>query len=185
MLLTVVVAAWAVSEIVLGVARRATRRSASVRDRGSLALLWVVVGVGVTSGVFLQFVDVGRMTASPGALRSLALALLAAGLIVRWSAILTLRRFFNTNVAIQDGHKIVRSGPYRVIRHPSYSGLLLAFAGLGVAFGSWPSLAAVTLPITAAVLYRISVEERALVEAFGEQYIDYRATTKRLVPWVY
>ena len=125
------------------------------------------------------------MMLSPGTSRLVGLGLLVLGLVVRWSAILTLGRFFNTKVAIQVGHRIVRSGLYRSVRHPSYSGLLLAFAGLGIALGSWLSLGAVLIPVAAAVVYRIRVEEGALVETFGEQYIDYCQTTKRLIPWVY
>jgi len=185
MLLTVLLIAWPISEIVLAAARRGKQRSAKVSDRGSLVLLWVVIGVSVTSGAYLQFVELGRIALSPSTLRLVALVLLVLGLVVRWSAILTLGRLFSTNVAIQVGHRIVRSGLYRSIRHPSYSGLLLALAGLGVAFGSWLSLATVLVPVVAAVLYRIHVEERALVETFGDQYVDYRETTKRLIPWTY
>ena len=185
MLLTVLLVAWLISEVVLGVARRVKQGSARVSDRGSLLLLWVVIGISVASGGCLQFVELGRMTLSPGTSRLVALGLIVLGLVVRWSAILTLGRFFNTSVAIQVGHRIVRSGLYRSVRHPSYSGLLLAFAGLGVAFRSWLSLAAVLIPVVAAVVYRIHVEEGALLETFGEQYVDYCQTTRRLIPWVY
>ncbi len=185
MLLTVLVAAWLISEIVLGAARRARQVSARVSDRGSLVLLWVVISISVISGAYLRFVELGRITLSPGALRLVALGLIVLGLVLRWSAILTLGRFFNTKVVIQVGHRIVRSGLYRGVRHPSYGGLLLAFAGLGIAFGSWLSFAAVLIPVAAAVVYRIHVEEDALVETFGEQYVDYCQTTKRLIPWVY
>ncbi len=185
MLLIVLLAAWLISEVVLGVARRAKQVYARVSDRGSLVLLWVVISISVTSGACLQFVELGRMRLSPGTSRLVGLGLIVLGLVVRWSAILTLGRFFNTKVAIQVGHRIVRRGLYRSVRHPSYSGLLLAFAGLGVAFGNWLSFAAVLIPVVVAVVYRMEVEEGALVDTFGEQYVDYCQTTKRLIPWVY
>ncbi|MEJ2720876.1 MAG: isoprenylcysteine carboxylmethyltransferase family protein [bacterium] len=169
----------------MGLLRRARRSGATVHDRGSFAALWVAIGAGVTAGAYLQFAAWGRMPAAADRLRTAGFGLLVAGLIVRWAAILTLGRLFTTNVAIQTGHRIVRTGLYRRVRHPAYSGLLLAFAGLGVAFGSWLSLAAVMVPITAAVLYRIHVEERALIGAFGEEYREYCNRTKRLVPGVY
>jgi protein-S-isoprenylcysteine O-methyltransferase Ste14 len=71
------------------------------------------------------------------------------------------------------------------LRHPSYAGLLLAFLGFGLATADWVSLAAVWLPVLAAVLYRIRVEERLLVESFGDEYRDYARATKRLVPGLF
>jgi protein-S-isoprenylcysteine O-methyltransferase Ste14 len=185
MLLRVLIIVWPISEIALGVVKRSKPGAAKTRDRGSMALLWVVIAVSVTCGVLLQFVASGRMTGPVLLEESVASALLVCGLVIRWSAIITLGRFFNTNVTIHDGHRIIRTGLYRRVRHPSYSGLLLAFAGLGVAFGNWLSLAVVLIPIFAAVLYRIRVEEEALVEAFGQEYRDYRETSYRLIPWIY
>jgi protein-S-isoprenylcysteine O-methyltransferase len=184
-MLNLLIAIWPISEIVLGVVRRGSSRSTTVRDRGSAALLWSVIAVGVTAGFLLQFEESGRMTASPDRRLPLALGLLVAGLAIRWVAILTLGRLFNTTVAIHADHTIVRRGLYRWVRHPSYTGLLLAFIGLGVSFGNWFSLAAVVVPIAAALLYRIRVEERALLDTFGRDYSEYVAATKRLVPWVY
>jgi len=89
------------------------------------------------------------------------------------------------NVAIHAEQRIVRHGPYRCVRHPSYTGLLLAFVGLGLSFGSSLSLAAVVVPITGAMLCRIRVEEEALVNALGEQYASCATGTKRLIPGIY
>ncbi len=111
--------------------------------------------------------------------------MLAVGVVMRGIAIVTLGRLFSSRVAIQSGHRIIRNGLYRYMRHPSYTGLLLAFFGLAVHWRSWASLIVVVAPITAAVLYRIKVEEAALVEALGSEYADYAAATKRLVPGVY
>ena len=183
--MNLLVALWFVSEVVMGLVKRARRGSSSVHDRGSFAALWITIGVGVTGGVVLQFVAWARMPASRERLEVVGFGMLVAGLIVRWIAILTLGRLFTTNVAIQTGHRVVRTGLYRRVRHPAYSGLLLAFAGLGVAFASWLSLAVIMIPISAAVLYRIHVEERALIGAFGEEYREYCNRTKQLVPGIY
>jgi len=80
---------------------------------------------------------------------------------------------------------VIRSGIYRHVRHPSYSGLLLAFVGLGLAFGNWVSLAVMLGPIVAALLYRIHIEEIVLLEALGREYAEYCKATRRLVPGVY
>ena len=185
MALTILVLLWPLSEIALAVFRRSRPGPATRHDRGSMALLWIVIAAGVGFGWWLQFPGLGRIALPAGVLHAAAFVLLAAGLAVRGTAILTLGRFFTTDVAIHEGHDLVRAGLYRYVRHPSYSGMMLAFAGLGVAFGNWLSLAVVMLPILAALAYRIRVEEAALTEAFGDRYREYAATTRRLVPWVY
>jgi protein-S-isoprenylcysteine O-methyltransferase Ste14 len=114
-----------------------------------------------------------------------ALAFLLAGLAIRAVAIVTLGRFFTARVSIQEDHRLVRRGLFRHVRHPSYSGLLLAFAGLGLTLGNWLSLAAILVPITASVLYRIRVEESFLEEKFGREYAEYRRSTRCLVPGLY
>ena len=184
-ILNLVLAAWPVSEIILSLVRRAKRGSARVRDRGSLGLLWGVIIVSMLAAHAIQFARGGTVGASSTVLRSAALVLLVVGLVVRWTAIITLGRFFTSTVAIQREHRIVRAGLYGSVRHPSYSGLLLAFLGLAVSFGNWLSFALIAVPVTAALLYRVHVEEMALLEAFGEEYADYCMATKRLIPGVY
>jgi protein-S-isoprenylcysteine O-methyltransferase Ste14 len=106
-------------------------------------------------------------------------------LVMRWLAILSLGRLFTVDVAIMQNHHVVRRGIYKWIRHPSYSGALLSFLGLGTAFSNYFSIAVIFVPICAAFLYRIQVEERALLAAFGDEYREYCATTRRLIPWLY
>ena len=119
---------------------------------------------------------------SPGILRLLALVLLVGGLSVRWWAILALGRYFTVDVAVQARQPVIQTGIYRFIRHPSYAGLLLAFAGLGVYFANWPSLVLLLVPILAAVANRIAKEEAALLAALGAPYAAYCARSKRLIP---
>ena len=79
----------------------------------------------------------------------------------------------------------MRRGPYRVLRHPSYTGLILIVAGLGLAFGSWVGAAVALLIVFAGMLPRIRVEERALARAFGTDDADYASSTARLLPRVW
>jgi protein-S-isoprenylcysteine O-methyltransferase Ste14 len=88
-------------------------------------------------------------------------------------------------VAIRHTQTIYRSGVYRYLRHPSYTGLLLVFAAIALHERNWLAAAVVLLPTTAAVLYRIRIEESVLREAFGAEYEAYSKTTWRLVPGVY
>ena len=132
-----------------------------------------------------QYLGILRLPFSRTVLSIAADAVILLGLAVRWTAILTLGRFFTVNVAIQDEHRVVDHGLYRWVRHPSYSGLLISFLGLGLAFGNWLGLALATIPPTAVFLDRIRVEENALLQELGEPYRDYCAKTKRLVPGLY
>jgi len=181
----ILVAAWPVSEVILGVFLRAKRGAAAVRDRGSLGLIWGAIAAALIAGNFVRSSGVGSIGGDTTQYLSVALVIMAAGLALRWTAIITLGRFFTANVAVLPGHSVVRTGVYRHLRHPSYSGMLLAFLGVGVAFDNWLSLLVIVIPITAAVLYRIRVEETALLESLGSEYADYSKVTKRLIPGVY
>ena len=101
-----------------------------------------------------------------------------------WS-VATLGASFRTTVETHEGQSVVSSGPYRLIRHPSYSGILLICLGFGLTTQSWLSLACAVIPGLAALLYRIRIEEAALVAAMGSDYRAYQRRTKRLVPWLW
>jgi protein-S-isoprenylcysteine O-methyltransferase Ste14 len=115
----------------------------------------------------------------------LALGVLALGLVIRWSAIYTLGRSFSANVAIHATQTLNRSGLFRYMRHPSYTGMVVIFLAMGLRTRNWLGLAFSVVPPLLALLYRIHVEEAALTGAFGEQYTEYSRTTKRLIPGVY
>ena len=110
------------------------------------------------------------------------LAMLAAGVALRTWAILTLGRLFKFVVVIQDGHRVVAAGPYRLLRHPSYTGALVAFLGIGIALDSWLSALTLVLIPLFAILVRIHVEEAELTNALGQEYTTYASRTRRLVP---
>jgi protein-S-isoprenylcysteine O-methyltransferase Ste14 len=175
---------WPASELVLIAATRKRLRGASGRDRGSLAILWIAITIAITAGIGLHRVAAARIPIPGPWLQIGGLVLLLGGLAIRWAAILTLGRFFTTSVAIHQDHQLVRTGLFRYVRHPSYSGALLAFFGLAITYGNWLSLAAIFVPTLLAFLYRIHVEESSLVEALGADYVDYQRTTRRLIPGV-
>ena len=113
------------------------------------------------------------------------MVILAAGLVLRGWSIKSLGEYFTGTVMVGAGQPVVTAGPYRVLRHPSYTGLLLAFTGVGLAAANWVGLAAmVVLPLTA-ILWRIRAEERALTATLGNRYGAYAAQHKRLVPLVW
>ena len=172
------------SEVALAAFKRSGRRDeASSRDRGTVVGLWVVIGAGIALAYAASRLDLLRVperVAFP-----IAIALLVVGLAIRWWAILTLGKFFTVDVAVHSDHRVVTDGPYRFVRHPSYTGLLLAFAGLALATGSLLAAPALLVPTAIALGVRIRREEAALRSALGADYDRYAATTKRLVPGVY
>ena len=97
----------------------------------------------------------------------------------------TLGRFFSLEVQIQRSHEVVDTGPYRLLRHPGYAGVLVGFTGLGFAVQSWVSVLLLLLGMTAALAYRAQIEEKFLVAELGDGYVRYMARTKRLVPYVW
>lgn len=112
-------------------------------------------------------------------------ALIMAGLTIRIWAIRALGRFFTATVQIVKGHRLIQSGPYRLVRHPSYTGAVLAMLGHSLVLGSTIGLATTALFMGAAYFLRIRAEEHILIDNFGEEYRRYQARSKRLVPLVW
>ena len=110
--------------------------------------------------------------------------LMNAGLALRLYSMSVLGQFFTYDVAIHTGQTVVETGPYRFIRHPSYTGALLAVLGVGLAIGNWAGLVVLFGLMAVAYTYRIQVEETVLTEALGESYEEYKRRTKRLIPFV-
>ena len=154
-------------------------------DRGSYGLYDVTGVLSVPAGIVLGFTDYGRVRACEPYVAVAGLALLVAGTALRWAAIVTLWQFFTPNVSILEGHRVVKSGLYGLMRHPAYTGLLLRYFGFGLAFANWLSFALLFLPMLFTTLYRIRVEEEALRAHFGDEYAVYAGETKRLVPGIY
>jgi protein-S-isoprenylcysteine O-methyltransferase Ste14 len=176
---------WLFSEVLLVVFTRRNRRGAIPRDRGSRTLLWCVIGASIAAGTAAQAVTAARIRIPEPGWLGISLLLLVGGLVIRWIAVLTLGRFFSTSVAIQQDHRLVRTGLFRWVRHPSYSGLLVLLIGMGLSLGNWLSLAVIVVPCFAALLYRIRVEESSLVETLGQDYVEYRRSTKCLLPGIF
>jgi protein-S-isoprenylcysteine O-methyltransferase Ste14 len=183
--LVVVAALFPVSEIALALVKRSNARTAQSEDRGSMRLLWIGISLGVGFAILAQWIPSARLPGLPFVTRVVALALLLAGLALRWAAILALGRLFTVDVAIHSDHVLVQVGLYRVVRHPSYTGLLVAFLGLGAFFANWLSIVGLLVPITLAVLNRVVKEEQALLDSLGSEYAAYCARTKRFIPGVF
>jgi protein-S-isoprenylcysteine O-methyltransferase len=173
------------SELGLTIFKRAKAGETRAADRGSLLLLWLIIGVSVGAGYSLAYMMPSLRFGSAAIFIDVGFVLFAAGLALRWYSIVYLGRFFTVNVAIATDHRLIDTGPYQLIRHPSYTGALMAFAGLGLCLGNWASLAAVIVPTFLVFLRRMHIEETALSQALGDPYRGYMRRTKRLIPGIY
>lgn len=107
------------------------------------------------------------------------------GTFLRWWSFATLGPLFTMVVKATADQPIVDRGPYRWVRHPSYSGLVVALLGIGLMLGNWAGLVSSVVVILAAIVYRIRGEERALIAARGAAYLDYAQGRARLFPFIW
>ena len=164
---------------------RTTVTSEGRRDPSFAVLTLVFVGSFLAAVAVAHRAD-GLTWPGPGWWPlAVGLAILTAGVALRVWAIRELGRFFTYAVLVHEGQRVVDTGPYRRIRHPSYTGLLLGMLGVGLMLDVWPATAVCFLPPLAAFSWRLAAEERVLAAELGEPYRAYMAGTKRLVPGVW
>lgn len=164
------------------VARHATGK---VENRDRFSLIAIVVGnfVALFAAIGLSYSSIGSMHSI--VLQIAGMIVMVSGIIVRTIAIAQLGRFHTPNVAVRQDHRLIDTGLYRHVRHPSYLGALIAFFGFSVALGNWLSVAVVMIVTLCIYIFRIHEEESALEAAFGDDYRAYRRRTKRLIPGLY
>jgi len=122
--------------------------------------------------------------ASQFILAVVGLALVVAGLVLRIAAGRALGKWWSLRAEIREGQPLVRTGVYRVTRHPAYLGMLIVCLGIPIAFQSIWAAVVMALGVWPALAHRINVEERLLENHFGEEYREYAKHTSRLIPWV-
>ena len=149
------------------------------RDRGSFLIIYLTTLVGFGAGLYFRYVNIGVV---PFWVQALALIILVAGTVLREWAIILLGRFFSRTVKIEEGHRLIMSGPFRWIRHPAYTGMIVMDSAIVLGLGTWVGALFMFAIMLLASLYRIRVEEQALIEAFGDEYRSYSQRTARLFP---
>jgi protein-S-isoprenylcysteine O-methyltransferase Ste14 len=175
---------WVGSEIILARTKRSQTTDMRL-DKSSLRILWVTIAIALNVGILLSFQHIGYFGNGSRIYPIAGLILIVCGLLVRWLAIVSLKHQFTVDVSITKDHRIIRKGIYRFVRHPAYAGSLLSFFGLGLCFANYLTMLIMFPPICSAFLYRIHVEERALLDNFGDEYVNYCASTKRLIPGIF
>ena len=177
-------AAWVVSELIGGVIMPSLRRRGARvrrRSRGTEVLVlvaWIGV-IGVSAGL-----GENGVLLLPDWFTYVGDAVIISGVVLRQWAMAVLGRYFSGVIGVQQDQKVVESGPYRYVRHPSYSGVLLILVGIAAAMLSLVAVAAAILLFWLGYGYRMVVEERVLVSELGDSYVEYMNRTKRVVPFV-
>jgi protein-S-isoprenylcysteine O-methyltransferase Ste14 len=180
-LATVIRGLWLIAEWLHSLNHKA---ESAERDRFSRTIWDVGTCLGVV-GVIIGFTEFGRVETAHDWVARTGIVILLVGLVIRWLAIFTLGKYFTRTVTISSDHRIIQRGLYRYLRHPAYTGALLAHLGLGLAFTNWLSFLLIFVPILIAAIYRMQVEEDALRNAFGGEYEEFAKNRKRLIPKVY
>jgi len=156
------------------------------RDKGSHLVLLCLIVFGLLLAVLLALkVPATAITSAPDILFWLGILLIYAGIALRFYAIKVLGRYFTTSVAVVADQQVVEAGPYRLIRHPSYTGFLITLLGFGLSLtNNWLSLLVIMGCALIGFSSRIRVEEHVLQEQLGQRYQEYMRRTKRLIPFV-
>jgi protein-S-isoprenylcysteine O-methyltransferase Ste14 len=169
---------------------RVSRRTVMVQDQGSMAILIGLQWTGLALNFGLAWLWPAAAMAQGQQSGRTALFILGViftvlGVALRWYAIRTLGRFFTRDVAVSHDQPVVQSGPYRLIRHPAYSGTFLTMLGVGLAMTNWASLVALLACVFAGHFYRVLIEEKALIRTIGQPYIEYMRRTRRFIPLLF
>jgi protein-S-isoprenylcysteine O-methyltransferase Ste14 len=180
---------WGVSELILLIKRRARSNSKKIKD-WTLAVQFAGITISITVGLVLKFtcstIPTGVFNFGDNLfMLCCAIVFFLIGIIIRWHAILKLKQWFSTTITIKEGHQIMSKGIYKFVRHPSYLGVVLCFIGLALSFHTVVLFLIVFVPNLIALLIRISFEEKVLISHFGSDYIDYKNSTKKLLPLIF
>ncbi|MCX6274339.1 MAG: isoprenylcysteine carboxylmethyltransferase family protein [Bacteroidetes bacterium] len=175
---------WILSEVILNRFVRSGKSDKRSADKNTELYLWITIITSVNASVYIS-----QKYSFPIFLQEqfeyAGLALIVAGIIIRFIAIRQLGKFFTVDVTIRSDHELMQDGLYKYLRHPSYSASMLSFLGLGMALNNWLSLGIVFFSVLFAYIHRMNTEERVLTEQFGQKYSDYIQRTKRIIPFVY
>src|SRR5262249_29354442 len=156
-------------------------------DRGSTRLIgqaFFVAIIALIAAPILNAFQIGRLGKAT-LIGWAGIALMLGGLGLRIWANQTLGKFYTSTLRIAERQQIIQQGPYKILRHPGYSGILLMWVGAGLATANWMATAIIILVMIASYRYRVISEEAMLLSTFGEEYQAYSARTWRLLPFIY
>ncbi len=175
---------WFLSEILLNRLLRSKSTDKQNADKHSLSLIWITVIVTIAIAVFIAPKVPFYMYTNP-AFQYVGIAVILIGVLLRLAAVASLGKYFTVDVTIRRNHRLQTNGLYSIVRHPSYFASLLSFIGFGISLNNWLSLLLIVAAVLVVFMNRIKIEEKVLIEQFGDEYLQYKKRTKRLIPFVY
>jgi protein-S-isoprenylcysteine O-methyltransferase Ste14 len=171
-------------EIFMSLRQKSERTIVKSSDRGSIWVLIISISVGYAASFNIGATKIGRMN-HWDVFFAIGAIMIIIGLIIRITSILTLKQHFTYTVAKIENHELIETGLYKIIRHPGYMGQLLIFTGTAATLSNWLSVVSMFFPVLVGYVYRISVEEKFMIEQMGQKYKDCQKRTKRLIPLIY
>jgi protein-S-isoprenylcysteine O-methyltransferase Ste14 len=181
-------AIFGISEWVLIFTKKKEGISSVKKDRTTISFiltLTINVAIAITLSFYLNGIGVLRIVFSHKILMVLTICFVIIGMMIRWFSIITLSKYFSTNLTIVDGHTLYKDGLYKYIRHPSYLGATISFVSVGLYFSNLISFCIIVSSIVIGYIHRIRNEEKMLINHFGKEYVDYQNKTKMLVPFIW
>jgi protein-S-isoprenylcysteine O-methyltransferase Ste14 len=176
---------WIVPEMIAS-RRKPAKSSSTLKDRNSYLVVMSLLWLGIATDFTLSFIlPQASIRSHRAVFFFIGIAIMYAGMALRLYSMSILGRYFTFQVAVHTDQPVIETGPYRYIRHPSYTGALITIVGLGLALGNWAGLIVLLVCMFVGYGYRIPIEESALVASIGEPYEDYIRRTHRLIPYVY
>lgn len=155
-------------------------------DEFSFYLILAAIVFPLMISLLLYFLDLGNLKYSTALVfRNIGIVIYIIGISIRYWSLISLGNYFKRDVEVQDSQPLISSGPYRVIRHPSYTGLLLLNIGLHFFIGNLPGIIISIISILIALHIRILEEEQSMEDVIGERYYNWKIERNRLFPWIY
>jgi protein-S-isoprenylcysteine O-methyltransferase Ste14 len=165
---------------------KVSRNADLLQDRGSYVMLVGLQWTGLALNFLLAWwLPAAAISWQRTGLFFLGLTIIILGVALRWYAIGVLGRYFTRDVVVSHDQPVIQNGPYRLIRHPTYSGTFLTMLGVGLAVTNWASLISLLICVFLGHMYRVRIEEKALIRTIGQPYSEYMRHTKRFIPWVF
>lgn len=176
--------AWFLTEFLYKNILKSGKEDQKNKDKSTLNILWLAIPFSIMSSIFISY-NTHFTIVDETWILYLGELLIVIGILFRYMIIRSLGKYFTVDVTIRQDHKIKKEEFYKYLRHPSYAFSLLTSLGLGLYLNNWLSLIFAFVPPFLAFAYRIKIEEQALVEQFGDEYLEYRKSTKKLIPFIY
>ncbi|SEM97851.1 Protein-S-isoprenylcysteine O-methyltransferase Ste14 [Chryseobacterium taichungense] len=176
--------AWFLSEFLYKNILKSNEKDKKDKDKSTLNILWIAIPLSIAVSVTISYITEFPISDEVWIYYAGVIAIWL-GIVLRFIIIRSLGKYFTVDVTIRQDHKIKKEGFYKYIRHPSYAFSLVTSLGLGLYLNNWLSLLLAFIIPFIAFSYRITIEERTLIEQFGDEYLEYRKKTKKLIPFVY